>query len=162
MPAMSETADHDRPAVELYTDGACLGNPGPGGWAYILRHPATGKETQVSGGERETTNNRMELTAVINALLALSRPSRVRLISDSEYVLKGLTEWMAGWKKRGWRKSNKKPVLNADLWRRLDELMQQHTLDIEWVRGHTGHAENERCDELASAEAEAQKRMGRG
>jgi ribonuclease HI len=104
----------------------------------------------------------MELTAVINALLALSRPSRVRLISDSEYVLKGLTEWMAGWKKRGWRKSNKKPVLNADLWRRLDELMQQHTLDIEWVRGHTGHAENERCDELASAEAEAQKRMGRG
>lgn len=159
---MTEPADPtpsppDRPVVELYTDGACLGNPGPGGWAYILRHPTTGKETQVSGGERETTNNRMELTAVINALLALKRPTRVRLISDSEYVLKGLTEWMAGWKQRGWRKSNKKPVLNADLWQRLDELMQAHTLEVQWVRGHTGHVENERCDELASAEAEARK-----
>lgn len=148
------------PVVEMFTDGACLGNPGPGGWAYILRNPSSGREVEQVGGARETTNNRMELTAVIRALEALKRRSRVRLISDSEYVLKGLTEWMPGWKRRGWRKSNKKPVLNAELWQRLDELAERHEIEIEWVRGHAGHAENERCDALASSEAERQKMAG--
>jgi ribonuclease HI len=147
---MATTTDHP---IELYTDGACLGNPGPGGWAYIVRRPRDGAEAVESGGEAETTNNRMELIAVIRGLEALDGPTAVTLVGDSEYVLKGLTEWMPGWKRRNWRKSNRKPVLNADLWRRLDELMQRHDVSVQWVRGHTGHAENERCDELASAEA---------
>jgi len=147
---MTSTNDHQ---VELYTDGACLGNPGPGGWAYILRRPDDGAEAVESGGEMKTTNNRMELTAVIRGLEALDGPTAVTLVGDSEYVLKGLTEWLPGWKRRNWRKSDRKPVLNADLWQRLDELMQHHDLTVQWVRGHTGHIENERCDELASAEA---------
>lgn len=146
-------ADRDLPEVHLFTDGACLGNPGPGGWAYILRHPGSGKQVEHGGREQETTNNRMELTAVIRALESLTRPSKVKLIGDSQYVLLGLTEWMPGWKKRGWRKSNKAPVLNVDLWQRLDELLAEHDLQIEWVRGHSGHPENERCDEMATAEA---------
>jgi len=144
--------------VNLFTDGACLGNPGPGGWAYILKHPATGDVAEVSGGEDQTTNNRMELTAVIEGLAALTSPSRVHLVGDSEYVLKGISEWMPGWKKRGWRKSNKKPVLNADLWQSLDTLLQQHDVQVEWTRGHAGHTENERCDQLAFNEAESRKR----
>lgn len=137
------------PVVHLFTDGACSGNPGPGGWGYILRHPATGKERESSGGEKATTNNRMELTAVIEGLKMLTRRSRVELTSDSEYVLKGLKEWMAGWKKRGWKTASKEPVKNQDLWMALDELAQGHEVKFHWIRGHAGHAENERCDQLA-------------
>lgn len=139
------------PMVEMYTDGACSGNPGPGGWAYILRHPSSGSEKTGSGGEKATTNNRMELMAVIRGLEALAKPSRVELYSDSQYVLKGLKEWMASWKKRGWKNASKQPVKNQDLWMELDELMQQHTLSFHWVRGHNDHAENERADALAVA-----------
>ncbi|KAA0213694.1 MAG: ribonuclease HI [Leptolyngbya sp. PLA3] len=138
-----------KPAVELFTDGACSGNPGPGGWAFILRHPASGKETERSGGEARTTNNRMELMAVIEGLSTLSRTSLVDLHSDSQYVLKGLQEWLESWKKRGWRTADKKPVKNEDLWRRLDELKSRHEIRFHWIRGHQGHPENERCDELA-------------
>lgn len=137
------------PRVELYTDGACSGNPGPGGWAYILRHPSTGKERERSGGEAQTTNNRMELTAVIRGLEALTRASEVDLYSDSQYVLNGLREWMASWKRRGWKTADKKPVKNQDLWMRLDELVQGHEIRFHWVRGHNEHPENERCDRLA-------------
>jgi ribonuclease HI len=137
------------PVVELYTDGACSGTPGPGGWAYLLRHPASGTTAEGSGAERATTNNRMELTAVIEGLAQLTRPSRVELTSDSQYVLKGLEEWLAGWKKKGWKTSAKKPVKNEDLWRRLDELVDGHDIRFHWIRGHAGHPENERCDALA-------------
>lgn len=143
------------PVVHLFTDGACSGNPGPGGWAFVLRHPASGKEIERSGAERDTTNNRMELTAVIEGLAALTSPSRVELYSDSQYVLKGLKEWLASWKRRGWRTSAKKPVKNEDLWRRLDELSSTHDIQFHWIRGHQGHPENERCDELAVAAREA-------
>lgn len=125
-----------KPAVELFTDGACSGNPGPGGWAFILRHPASGKETERSGGEARTTNNRMELMAVIEGLSTLSRTSLVDLHSDSQYVLKGLQEWLESWKKRGWRTADKKPVKNEDLWRRLDELKSRHEIRFHWIRGH--------------------------
>lgn len=135
--------------VELYTDGACSGNPGPGGWAYILKHPGSGSEKVDNGGEKPTTNNRMELMAVIRGLEALGKPTRVELYSDSQYVLKGLNEWMASWKKRGWKTASKQPVKNQDLWMQLDELMQQHTLSFHWVRGHNDHPENERADKLA-------------
>ena len=144
-------ADDVLPKVELYTDGACSGNPGPGGWAFILRHPTSGQEKECSGGDKATTNNRMELEAVIRGLEALSRPTRVELFSDSQYVLNGLKEWMAGWKKRGWKTAGKQPVKNQDLWMRLDELIQQHTLSFHWVRGHNDHPENERADRLAVA-----------
>lgn len=137
--------------VELYTDGACSGNPGPGGWAYILRHPGSGSEKEGHGGEKPTTNNRMELMAVIRGLEALGRPTRVELFSDSQYVLNGLKEWMAAWKKRGWKTASKQPVKNQDLWMRLDELMGEHTLSFHWVRGHNDHPENERADKLAVA-----------
>jgi len=149
------------PAVELYTDGACLGNPGPGGWAFILRHPETGKSKEQSGGESQTTNNRMELMAVIEGLSALRTPSRVKLVGDSEYVLKGMSEWLAGWKRRGWRKADKSPVLNADLWERIDALLQRHQVIVEWTRGHAGHVENERCDKLACDEARRQAAKGK-
>mgnify|MGYP001352882814 CR=1 FL=1 len=142
---MSET----RPGVELFTDGACSGNPGPGGWAFLLRHPRTGKSVERHGGEPATTNNRMELTAVIEGLSALTRPSTVDLYSDSQYVLKGLSEWMASWKKKGWRTASKEPVKNVDLWKRLDELIAAHGGRFHWVRGHAGHPENERVDRLA-------------
>ena len=141
--------------VELYTDGACSGNPGPGGWAYILRHPSTKKEREASGGDPATTNNRMELTAVIRGFEALTRPSEVDLYSDSQYVLKGLKEWMAAWKKRGWKTADKKPVKNQDLWTRLDELIADHQVRFHWVRGHDEHPENERCDQLAVAARDA-------
>ncbi len=141
-----------QPLVLLFTDGACSGNPGPGGWAYILRHPASGKEVERSGGEAETTNNRMELTAVIEGLRGIKRPSRVDIYSDSQYVLKGLREWMKDWKARGWRTAAKKPVKNLELWQALDELKALHTLDFHWIRGHSLHLENERCDELAVRE----------
>lgn len=148
------------PAVHLFTDGACSGNPGPGGWAFLLRHPASGKEIERAGAELSTTNNRMELTAVIEGLGALTSPTRVELYSDSQYVLKGLETWLANWKKRGWRTSAKKPVKNEDLWRRLDELSGEHDIRFHWIRGHQGHPENERCDELAVAAREALVRSG--
>jgi ribonuclease HI len=140
------------PLVELYTDGACSGNPGPGGWGFILRDPNGGKELVGSGGDARTTNNRMELLSVIEGLKALKKPSHVRLVSDSEYVVRGLNEWLEGWKARGWRKSDKSPVLNQDLWQELDRLREVHKVDAEWVRGHKGHEFNERCDRLAVGE----------
>lgn len=143
------------PQVELYTDGACSGNPGPGGWAYILKHPASGALREASGAEPDTTNNRMELTAVIEGLNALKSPTRVELFSDSKYVLEGLKEWMPAWKQRGWRTAAKKPVKNVELWQRLDELIAQHDVRFHWVRGHSEHPENERCDRLAVAAREA-------
>lgn len=136
------------PEIVLFTDGACSGNPGPGGWAFILRHPASGKEKEEAGGEEETTNNRMELTAVIRGLEALKRPTVVELVTDSEYVGRGLTEWMAKWKAHQWRRGSS-PVKNVDLWRRLDELATMHRVIFTHVRGHSGHPENERCDQLA-------------
>jgi len=144
--------DDSLPAVELYTDGACSGNPGPGGWAFILRHLASGKEKEDSGGEANTTNNRMELLAVIRGLESLKRKCQVKLFADSVYVGKGLTEWMPSWKRRGWRRGDK-PIKNLELWKQLDELMTGHELTFIHVRGHSGHAENERCDELAVAAA---------
>lgn len=141
--------DSSKPHVILFTDGACSGNPGPGGWAFILCHPASGKCKEGSGGEKETTNNRMELRAVIEGLGALRSPSRVELHSDSKYVLNGLREWMKGWKAKGWKTAGKKPVKNQDLWQRLDELIQPHEISYHWVKGHDGHPENERCDVLA-------------
>jgi ribonuclease HI len=143
-----------RSSVHLYTDGACSGNPGPGGWGFILRHPTTGKEMQQSGAERETTNNRMELTAVVRGLEALKKPCRVELFTDSVYVGKGLTEWMPKWKANGWRRREGrdfKPIKNEDLWRRLDELIGVHQLKYTRVAGHSGHPENDRCDQLAVA-----------
>jgi ribonuclease HI len=147
-------AHQDLTEVQLFADGACSGNPGPGGWAFILRHPASGKVLEGSGGERETTNNRMELTAVIRGLEALRRPARVEVVTDSVYVGKGLTEWLPKWKAQGWRrKENQKwaPIKNEDLWRRLDELIARYPVRFTHVRGHSGHAENERCDTLAVA-----------
>ena len=140
--------------VELYTDGACSGNPGPGGWAFILRCTKTQKELERSDGEPESTNNRMELSAVIMGLQALKEPCEVTLFADSTYVLQGMKSWMAGWKKRGWkRKDGSKlvPVKNVELWKQLDEAMQTHTIHFEHVKGHDGHVENERCDVLAVA-----------
>ena len=138
--------------VNLFTDGACSGNPGPGGWGYILQHPGTLKEMEASGGERETTNNKMELTAVIRGLEALKEPCEVTLYADSKYVGQGIESWMAGWKRRGWkRKEGSKlvPVKNIELWQRLDELTQRHRVKFSHVKGHAGHIENERCDQLA-------------
>jgi len=145
----SEDQSGPMPTVELFTDGACSGNPGPGGWGFLLRHPKTGKLIERSGGDPMTTNNRMELGAVIEGLTVLTRPSIVELYSDSQYVLKGLKEWMAGWKKKGWKTASKQPVKNVDLWKRLDELSRGHDVRFHWVRGHAGHPENERVDELA-------------
>ena len=137
---------------DLFTDGACSGNPGPGGWGFILRNLATDQETKGSGGEAMTTNNRMELLSVIRGLGLTSPGDRVRLVTDSQYVAKGIEEWMAGWKARGWkRKEGKqlKPVKNVELWQELDELVSTRALTIQWVRGHAGHPENEECDRLA-------------
>ena len=135
-------------AVEIYTDGACRGNPGPGGWGALLRYGDVDK--QLYGGEHLTTNNRMELKAVIEALSALSKPCKVTLTSDSTYVLKGIREWLPNWKKRGWRTAGKKPVKNEDLWKTLDELAEMHEIEWHWVKGHSGHIENELVDQLAN------------
>lgn len=134
--------------VEAFTDGACRGNPGPGGWGVLLR--SGGHERELHGGEPQTTNNRMELTAAIEALRALKRPCHVVLTTDSEYVRKGITEWLAGWKQRDWKTAAKKPVKNRDLWQSLDRESQRHEIDWRWVKGHSGHAENERADALAN------------
>ncbi len=134
--------------VEIYTDGACRGNPGPGGWGAMLRY--NGHEKQLHGGEAETTNNRMELMAAIMALESLTRPCEVKLTTDSKYVMHGITEWMANWKRRGWKTSAKKPVKNVDLWQRLDQALAPHQVKWHWVKGHSGHPENELADELAN------------
>lgn len=133
--------------VIAYTDGACSGNPGPGGWGAVLVW--NGRERELSGGEGETTNNRMELMAAIRALEALKRPCPVKIVTDSEYVMKGITEWMDAWKARGWRTAGKKPVKNRELWERLDRQIQRHDVHWQWVRGHSGHEGNERADGLA-------------
>lgn len=143
-------------AVELYTDGACRGNPGPGGWGAVLRY--RGQERCLKGAERHTTNNRMELTAAIEGLRALTRPSRVHVVTDSQYVRNGITTWLAGWKARDWRTAERKPVKNADLWRELEQLASKHRVTWEWVRGHTGHADNERADQLANLAIDAMLR----
>jgi len=134
--------------VEIFTDGACRGNPGPGGWGALLRYGDN--ERSLCGGEHETTNNRMELMAVIKGLAALQRPCDVKITSDSTYVLKGIQEWMPNWKKKGWKTASKKPVKNVDLWQQLDQLVELHTIDWQWVKGHSGHAENEIADQLAN------------
>ncbi|MEW6313700.1 MAG: ribonuclease HI [Pseudomonadota bacterium] len=134
--------------VEIFTDGACKGNPGAGGWGALLRYD--GKEKELFGGEAHTTNNRMELMAAIRALEALKRPCRVRLHTDSQYVQQGISSWIVNWKKRGWRTADKQPVKNADLWQELDRLATQHEVEWIWVRGHSGHDENERADTLAN------------
>ncbi len=140
--------------VHLFTDGACSGNPGPGGWAFILRHLPTGRESEEAGGEAETTNNRMELEAVVQGLSRLTRPCRIELFTDSVYVGKGISVWMSKWKKNNWQRKEKSklvPVKNEDLWRRLDRLLQKHAVKYTRVAGHSGHPENDRCDELAVA-----------
>lgn len=134
--------------IEAFTDGACRGNPGPGGWGVLLRF--NGHEKRLHGGETETTNNRMELMAVIQALESLKKQCKVKVTSDSQYVLKGINEWMENWKKRGWKTAAKKPVKNVDLWQRLDKARETHNVEWVWVKGHSGHTENEIADELAN------------
>lgn len=151
---MTRSPQQDVAEVRLFTDGACSGNPGPGGWAFILLHPASGKRLERSGAQRQTTSNRMEMTAVIHGLQTLKRPASVELVSDSIYVGKGLSEWLAKWKANGWRRRSGKAwaeVKNEDLWRQLDALLQKHKVRFTHVRGHSGHPENERCDTLAVA-----------
>tara|TARA_B100000674_G_C37955458_1_gene969372 strand:+ start:1691 stop:2179 length:489 start_codon:yes stop_codon:yes gene_type:complete len=133
--------------VEIYTDGACSGNPGPGGWGAILRFK--GVEKEMSGGDPETTNNRMEMMAAISALEALKRPCVIDIYTDSSYVRDGITKWIFGWQKRGWKTADKKPVKNVELWQRLLKALEPHQVEWHWVKGHAGHPENERCDELA-------------
>ena len=143
------------PEVEIFTDGACKGNPGPGGWGAILR--SNGKERELSGGESPSTNNRMELMAAIEALNALKKPCRVSLTTDSNYVRDGITKWIHGWRRNGWKTSDRKPVKNAELWQALLDACSPHRVDWHWVKGHSGHPENERADALACAEAEARR-----
>ncbi|WP_161865435.1 MULTISPECIES: ribonuclease HI [Pseudomonas] len=140
---MSETDE-----VVIYTDGACKGNPGPGGWGALLVYK--GVEKELWGGDPSTTNNRMELMAAIAGLIALTRPCSVKLVTDSQYVMKGIQEWLPNWKKRGWKTASKEPVKNADLWQKLDEEVNRHQVSWQWVRGHTGHPGNERADQLAN------------
>jgi len=140
-------------SIQIYTDGACRGNPGIGGWGASLSH--NGKKKEIFGGEQDTTNNRMELTAVIEALRVLKKPNEMTINSDSKYVLDGINEWMPNWKKRNWKTAAKKPVKNVDLWKQLDELIQPHTIKWVWVKGHSGNPGNERADELANMGADS-------
>lgn len=142
-----DLAKQDPTVIEIFTDGACSGNPGPGGWGAILRW--RGHEKELSGGESATTNNRMEMMAAICALESVKRPERIALYTDSTYVRDGITKWIHGWKRNGWKTAAKKPVKNEDLWRRLDAALASHQIDWHWVKGHAGHPENERADELA-------------
>jgi ribonuclease HI len=144
------TAAKDKP-IEIFCDGSCLGNPGPGGWGAILRK--AGAEREISGGAGSTTNNRMELAAAVEALKAINKPSRVIVTTDSQYLVKGMTEWMKTWIKKGWRTSGGKPVKNRELWEELNRLASLHQIKWKWIRGHAGHPENERCDRLAMAKA---------
>jgi ribonuclease HI len=146
--------------VDIWTDGACSGNPGPGGWAAVLS--AKGAMRELSGGERDTTNNRMELMAAIRALEALKRPCSVELHTDSEYLKNGVTQWLSGWKRNGWRTAAKKPVKNVDLWQALDQAIAPHAIEWTWVKGHAGDPMNERCDELARAEIAKLRGAGQG
>ena len=146
---------NDSGVVEIYCDGARSGNPGPGGYGAILRY--NGREKEISGAEGHTTNNRMEMTAAIEAFRSLTRPCRVRVTTDSQYLVKGITEWIHAWQRKGWQNSKKEPVLNRDLWEELLRLTGQHTITWHWVRGHAGHAENERCDCLAREALSATK-----
>jgi len=146
--------------IEIYCDGACSGNPGPGGFGAVLR--AGKREKELSGGELNTTNNRMELTAAITALEALSRPCTVSVTTDSQYLVKGMTEWIFSWIKKGWVNSKKDPVVNRDLWERLYALSKTHRIEWKWVRGHSGHSENERCDDLARAAIKEMLNLDRG
>ena len=147
-----DSTESRRHGIEIFTDGACSGNPGPGGWGAILRY--RGHEKELSGGEPETTNNRMEMLAAIMALEALKRPSDVDLTTDSTYLRDGVTKWLASWKRRGWKTADKKPVKTRDLWERLERAMAPHQVAWHWIRGHSGHDENERCDALARAAIE--------
>lgn len=153
---MASTEENNN-AVEIFTDGACSGNPGPGGWGAILRW--RGEEKEIYGGEPDTTNNRMEMMAAIQALEGLKRATNVVLYTDSTYLRDGITKWIHGWKRNGWKTAAKKPVKNEDLWRRLDDALADHEIDFRWVKGHSGHPENERADELArlGTEVAAQK-----
>jgi ribonuclease HI len=144
--------------VEIFSDGACRGNPGPGGWGALLRYK--GREKLLSGGEAHTTNNRMEMMAAIQALESLRRPCKVRVTTDSQYLHKGITEWLARWKRSGWKTADKKPVKNADLWQRLDQALAGHKVEWHWVRGHSGHPENERADQLATQAIDAMSKHG--
>ncbi len=141
-------SEENNGVVEIFTDGACRGNPGPGGWGALLRYK--GKDKTLHGGEKQTTNNRMELMAAIVAIESLKRPCAVKLTTDSKYVMQGITEWMANWKKRGWKTAARKPVKNVDLWQRLDQALATHQVSWHWVKGHSGHPENELADELAN------------
>jgi ribonuclease HI len=156
---MGHDAGAPKETVRLFTDGACSGNPGPGGWAFILEHPASGRTIDCSGAEPNTTNNRMELTGVIEGLASLKRPCQVEVVTDSQYVAKGITEWLPTWKRQGWqRKEGRtfKPVSNLDLWQKIDSLLQIHRVRVTHVLGHRGHPENEACDRMA---VEAYKRL---
>jgi ribonuclease HI len=146
--------------VEIFTDGACSGNPGPGGWGAILRY--NGHEKELQGGANPTTNNRMEMMAAIAALEALTRPSQVRLFTDSQYLRDGITRWLAQWKARGWKTADKKPVKNIDLWQRIEAAIEHHDIEWHWVRGHAGHPENERADALARAAVDEVRRTRTG
>lgn len=139
--------------VQLITDGACVGNPGPGGWAYILRYG--GHKREMSGAEPDTTNNRMELRAAIEGMRALREPCEVEVVTDSEYLKNGITKWIHGWKRNGWKTASKKPVVNQDLWNELDDLVTHHRIQWTWTKGHASHEDNNRCDELATAAARA-------
>ncbi len=143
--------------VNIYTDGACRGNPGPGGWGVLMQFGDTEKE--LWGGEQETTNNRMEMMAAIKGLKALKKPCHIIMHTDSQYLLRGITEWMPGWKKRGWTTASKKPVKNDDLWKNLDRLVQDHDIEWKWVRGHSGHPGNERADQLANRGIDSYKHL---
>lgn len=146
----SQVPEQDRKTIEIFTDGACSGNPGPGGWGAILRFQ--GRDKELSGGHPETTNNQMELQAAIEALKALKEPCSIELYTDSQYLRQGITLWIHNWKRNGWKTSDKKPVKNQALWEELDGLVKMHAINWHWLKGHAGHPENERCDELARNE----------
>jgi ribonuclease HI len=150
------------PDVSLYADGACSGNPGPGGWGAILVSPASGKRLEFSGADLDTTNNRMEMIGIIEGLQRLKVRSRVRVVTDSRYVVDGMKSWIHGWRRNGWLTSDKKPVKNKDLWEMLSELTRRHEIVFEWVRGHEGHAENERCDAMARAAIDTARKLAAG
>ncbi len=160
---MERDASAPADLVRLFTDGACSGNPGPGGWAYILHHPASGQTVDGSGAESETTNNRMELMGVIEGLATLKKPCRVELVTDSQYVAKGISQWMPNWKRQGWMRKEGgrlKPVINLDLWQRIDSLLGMHKVEVTHVLGHRGHPENEACDRMAVAAYKALVKFG--
>ena len=155
MNSLADLAAGELPQVDIFTDGACRGNPGPGGWGVLIR--AGVREKELSGGENPSTNNRMELMAAIEGLNALTRPCRVKLVTDSIYVRDGITKWVHGWQRNGWRTADKKPVKNVELWQALVAAAQPHRVEWQWVKGHSGHAENDRVDMLACAAADAQR-----